>query len=162
MSTYQITSKTSGADLGTYEGATPADALDAMSRDAGYRDHADASAQSGDDGAHLAVGEVDLSSRYEYDRRGGAWGSVDLRGDELRVERHSRYQGTVTGRVVAFSAALVPGYDGEDLSENSIGDGSPTFEYGEVVLAWLERAEQTAGSSIISQIRVIEPGEVVE
>lgn len=41
MTTYQITSS-AGADLGTYEGATPAEALDAMCRDAGYKSAADA------------------------------------------------------------------------------------------------------------------------
>lgn len=44
-----------GVDLGVYAGATTADALDAMARDAGYPDHAAASRESGDDGAHLRV-----------------------------------------------------------------------------------------------------------
>jgi hypothetical protein len=58
MTTYSITSSTSGADLGTWEGASPAEALDAMARAAGYRDQADAAEQTGDDGAHLMVVEV--------------------------------------------------------------------------------------------------------
>lgn len=56
MHSYQITSKTSGADLGTYEADSPEGALDALARDAGY--HADACKRSGDDGAHLVVREV--------------------------------------------------------------------------------------------------------
>ena len=59
MSTYKITSKTSGADLGTYEATTPAGALDAMAREAGYADHAEACRESGDAAAHLVVTEVD-------------------------------------------------------------------------------------------------------
>lgn len=58
MHSYQITSKTSGADLGTYEADSPEGALDALARDAGYTDHADACKRSGDDGAHLVVREV--------------------------------------------------------------------------------------------------------
>jgi hypothetical protein len=57
MSSYQIVSTVSGQDLGTWEGETPAEALDAMSRAAGYCDHVDACERSGDDGAHLDVQE---------------------------------------------------------------------------------------------------------
>lgn len=39
---YLITSRSTGAVLGTFPGATPADAIDAFCRDAGYRDAADA------------------------------------------------------------------------------------------------------------------------
>jgi hypothetical protein len=39
MTTYQITSS-AGVDMGTYEGETAADALDAMARDAGYESQA--------------------------------------------------------------------------------------------------------------------------
>ncbi len=103
-----------------------------------------------------------MDSKYEYDRNGGSWGSVELKGGEITVERHSRYQRTTTGRIVAFPASLLPWYDGEDLNENSDepSDGPPD-PYGEAVLRWLERAEETAGTAITSQIRVIEPGEVV-
>ena len=41
MSKYEITNTISGVILGVYEGATEAEALDAMARDAGYRDYAD-------------------------------------------------------------------------------------------------------------------------
>jgi hypothetical protein len=41
MKTYKIISS-AGVDMGTYEGATEAEALDAMARDAGYRDQAEA------------------------------------------------------------------------------------------------------------------------
>lgn len=58
MTTWTITSKTSGATLGSYEAATREGALDAMARDAGYKDAADAAETSGDDGAHLIVREV--------------------------------------------------------------------------------------------------------
>ncbi len=46
MTTYQITSA-QGQDMGQYEAASPAAALDAMARDAGYRDATDAAEQVG-------------------------------------------------------------------------------------------------------------------
>ena len=46
MSRYQITSS-AGVDMGTYAADSPDGALDAMSRDAGYRDQADAAEQAG-------------------------------------------------------------------------------------------------------------------
>lgn len=41
MSKYEITNTRSGLVLGVYEGATEAEALDAMARDAGYADYAE-------------------------------------------------------------------------------------------------------------------------
>lgn len=55
---FRITSAVSGADLGVYDGETHAEALDAMARDAGYHDAAEARRTSGDDGGHLKVTPV--------------------------------------------------------------------------------------------------------
>lgn len=41
MSNYEITNARIGVALGVYEGATEAEALDAMARDAGYADYAE-------------------------------------------------------------------------------------------------------------------------
>jgi hypothetical protein len=46
MTTYQIISS-AGVDMGTFDGATEAEALAAMARDAGYRDQAEATAPVG-------------------------------------------------------------------------------------------------------------------
>jgi hypothetical protein len=40
MTKYQIAVKTSGVDLGVYDGADEDEAVEAMARDAGYRDYA--------------------------------------------------------------------------------------------------------------------------
>jgi hypothetical protein len=58
MPKYRITNRTSGIDLGTYDADNADDALDAMSRDAGYLDHADACKQTGTTGDDLDVREV--------------------------------------------------------------------------------------------------------
>ncbi len=52
---YQITQTASGADLGIYEGATEADALDALARDAGYDSYAAIAAAGIGGGDTLAV-----------------------------------------------------------------------------------------------------------
>lgn len=57
MSTYRIQNFTSALDFGAYIAASPAAALDAMARDAGYPDHATACADSGDAGLDLVVTE---------------------------------------------------------------------------------------------------------
>jgi len=46
--TYRISSR-GGVVFGDYDATGPLAALDAMSRDAGYRDHADACATTGDE-----------------------------------------------------------------------------------------------------------------
>lgn len=46
MAHFQIVSS-AGVEMGTYEADTASEALDAMARDAGYRDQADAASQVG-------------------------------------------------------------------------------------------------------------------
>lgn len=49
MNTYRIENTNSGLILGEYQGETKEQALDAMARDAGYKDYADFRTQVGDD-----------------------------------------------------------------------------------------------------------------
>lgn len=74
---YQITSS-EGADLGIYEGETEADALDAMARDAGYADEAEATRVVGRpfEGTVEVVPALRCVSD-RYDREGGTYDSAE-------------------------------------------------------------------------------------
>lgn len=56
--TYRISSRETGLVLGEYQAESPEAALDAMARDAGYRDHAHACETTETDGSELVVEEV--------------------------------------------------------------------------------------------------------
>ena len=56
---FEITNTISGQTLGTYEAATPEEALDAMAREAGYKDHASVPEECRADEGTLKVVEVE-------------------------------------------------------------------------------------------------------
>lgn len=58
MSTFSIHSRTTGYHLGSYEADSREAALDAMSREAGYANHAEACEVTNDDGSDLVVTEI--------------------------------------------------------------------------------------------------------
>ena len=59
MPVYQITSIRSGVVLGHYEADDEQGARDAMARDAGFDDEAQAAEVSGADGSNIRVSEVE-------------------------------------------------------------------------------------------------------
>jgi len=59
MTRFQITNTRSGVDLGAYDGATEAEALDAMARDAGYRDYAEACEVAPAEPGEIVVTKID-------------------------------------------------------------------------------------------------------
>lgn len=59
MATWTIENAVSGLVLGEWEGETAADALDAMARDAGYRDYADLQVRVPADDGEIIVTRVD-------------------------------------------------------------------------------------------------------
>ena len=56
---WRIANSTSGIILGTYEGETKADALDAMAIDAGYKDYATACEATESEAGELTITKID-------------------------------------------------------------------------------------------------------
>lgn len=110
MRTYLIVSS-AGVDMGQYSGATPADALDAMARDAGYRDQADAAAQGMPFDGSLA----ELQYRIVVGEKGNDQGHiVDVDGGETDaraklVAELEAYGGDGWGRI-EFTCVFINGW----------------------------------------------------
>ena len=59
MARWRITNIAAGVILGTYEGTTEAEALDALARDAGYTDYAEADAVGKSNAGELRVERIE-------------------------------------------------------------------------------------------------------
>src|SRR5690606_14698768 len=68
MTRYQIHNRTSGHILGVWEAESPDTALDAMAREAGYRDYADCQEQVPADDGEIVVTEIPNNILIHRDR----------------------------------------------------------------------------------------------
>lgn len=84
MARYRISSNISSAVLGIYDGEDEQSALDAMARDAGYKDHAEVEREVGTQPGELLVERISHSVRVT-DIQGHHCSSVDDE-DRLRAE----------------------------------------------------------------------------
>lgn len=66
-----------GADFGNYPGNTEAEALDALARDAGYRDYAHAQEMTHCDPSEMIVTEVEGAQHIEDDAVEGPDGTIE-------------------------------------------------------------------------------------
>lgn len=86
MPAYRVINTVSGVDLGVYEGESVSDALEALARDAGYRDVVEMNEVTGSDNSDLVILEVvSLHGEYVYFDAAVALMDDDLR-ERLRNE----------------------------------------------------------------------------
>ena len=72
MKNFSISNQTSGADLGVWEGETPEDALEALSREAGYRSYAEACEVTTGYADDLAIVEIKTAGKISPEWMAGA------------------------------------------------------------------------------------------
>lgn len=82
MTTYRISNRLSGATLGSYEADSPDGALEAMAREAGYADYAQACEAAPVQDGEIVVSEVDITDEQIEQLRIEAGAS----GDDEQVE----------------------------------------------------------------------------
>jgi hypothetical protein len=72
MNKYRISNTASGVEFGIYEGANESEALDAMARDAGYKDHTDVEEQFGQKDGEIVVTQMDTWVAWLAGNKDGA------------------------------------------------------------------------------------------
>lgn len=73
MASWQIVNTASGVIMGVYEGKTREEALDAMSMDDGYADHATACEATGSDGSELQVTRLTHRLVVDWENNADTW-----------------------------------------------------------------------------------------
>ena len=96
MQTFRITSS-AGVDMGSYQGETAADALDAMARDAGYTDSQDAAKVAGE-----FDGKIEAETSKAAQELGRKGGSVKSAAKTAAVQANGARGGRPQGKTVAI------------------------------------------------------------
>ena len=136
MGKYQITNTISGVELGVYEGATEAEALDAMARDAGYSDYAEccevAPARQGEIAVQPA--QVDDDQQIERAHIVGRYAFLD--DTEAGKAARAEFCAAIGGGRSHSEAEIIAANVLQRAGYNVNAGGGVTIHHGRQVYTW--------------------------